>query len=243
MNQKGFTNIILIILVVILAGVVGYLTLIKNPTPPVTTNQTPPANTPIKQTPSVTLPTRTTKKVIKFSGEVKRGENFEKEISNNLVFRLRPIELGWEIFVGYKRSKPNIEPIRDEEDANFAIVVTPPFRGINHLDIEGWHFRNADNTGPNEPGPKNVNAPGDIRKFYFVLNNSDYQKAGKALDRLLWPYSYSEQKVKEAEFILSKLKRGYGILTIQDLKLNNLMPGQQAGIDWMKFDVELHFPE
>ena len=56
MNQKGYVNIILIVLVVILAGVVGYLTLIKKPTPPATTNQTPPTNTPTQQTPPITSP-------------------------------------------------------------------------------------------------------------------------------------------------------------------------------------------
>jgi uncharacterized protein YneF (UPF0154 family) len=126
MNQKESTNIILIILVVILAGVVGYLTLIKKQTTSTTTNQIPPTSTQIKQILPITSLKPSAKKVIKFSGEVKKGENFEKEISDNLIFRLRPIELGWEIFVGYKRSKPNIEPIRDEEDFNFAEVVTPP---------------------------------------------------------------------------------------------------------------------
>jgi hypothetical protein len=57
MNQKGFTNIILIVLVVILAGVVGYLTLIKKPTVPPTTNRVSPTSTPIEQTPSITSPT------------------------------------------------------------------------------------------------------------------------------------------------------------------------------------------
>ena len=63
MNQKGYANIILIVLVVILAGVVGYLTLIKKPTSPVTTNQTPPANTPTQQTPPITSPEPTPKPV------------------------------------------------------------------------------------------------------------------------------------------------------------------------------------
>jgi hypothetical protein len=57
MNQKGSTKIIIIILVVILAAVVGYLTLIKKPTPPATTNQIPPTNTQIEQTQPTTSPT------------------------------------------------------------------------------------------------------------------------------------------------------------------------------------------
>jgi hypothetical protein len=56
MNQKGYVNIILIVLVVILAGVVGYLTLIKKPTSPASPNQTPPTNTPTQQTPPITSP-------------------------------------------------------------------------------------------------------------------------------------------------------------------------------------------
>ncbi len=39
MNQKGSVNIVLIILVIILAGALGYITLIKKPTPSNTTDQ------------------------------------------------------------------------------------------------------------------------------------------------------------------------------------------------------------
>ena len=63
MNQKGFANIALIVLVVILAGVAGYFALVKKSepvaqqtTPPPTTTQTPtpqqPSPTPINETAS-----------------------------------------------------------------------------------------------------------------------------------------------------------------------------------------------
>lgn len=66
MNQKGFANIVLIILVVILAGVLGYVTLIKKPAP-VEQSQTnnsqntestmpPPANNSISKNPPATQP-------------------------------------------------------------------------------------------------------------------------------------------------------------------------------------------
>jgi len=60
MNQKEYINIILIVLVIILAGIIGYLTLIKEPTPPtnipvqetpLTINQTPLTNIPVQETP------------------------------------------------------------------------------------------------------------------------------------------------------------------------------------------------
>jgi len=63
MNQKGFANIILVVVIVVLVGVVGYFALIKKPTSPATTNQTPSTNTPTQQTPPVTSPEPTPKPV------------------------------------------------------------------------------------------------------------------------------------------------------------------------------------
>ena len=52
-----------------------------------------------------------------------------------------------------------------------------------------------------------------MREFDFVLNDSDYQKASEALDKMLWSYSYSEQKVNEATIIHENLSGGHGRLT------------------------------
>jgi hypothetical protein len=57
MNRKVSVRIILIVLVIILVGVAGYLTLIKSPTPPTTINQISPTSTPIKETFPTTSPT------------------------------------------------------------------------------------------------------------------------------------------------------------------------------------------
>jgi hypothetical protein len=150
----------------------------------------------------------------------------------NLSFRLIPEKLGWVISVGGNTAREN----------NYCGVVTPPYRGINTIHIEGWHFRNADNSGPNEPGRKNVNAPQKVREFYFVLDDGDYQKAFDALQILLWPSSSSKQQVDQAQNVHVKLLKGSGKLTIRDLKLNSLEAGKQAGIDAMTFDVELALP-
>src|SRR5918996_4079708 len=93
---------------------------------------------------------------VRFSGEVLKGRSFERQIGANRFFRLVPEELGWSISVGSKAGREN-----------FCSVVTPPYRGVNTLRIEGWHFRNSDNSGRNELGPKNVNAPQELREFYF----------------------------------------------------------------------------
>ena len=113
---------------------------------------------------------------------------------------------------------------------------------MNALRIEGWHFRNSDNSGPNEPGPNNVNAPQELREFYFVLNEADYRSAFDALQILLWPYSYSKQQIDATEGAHAKVRKGRGKLMIRDFKLNALEPGKQAGIDRMAFHVELTFP-
>ncbi|HMF48530.1 MAG TPA: hypothetical protein VK603_07800 [Candidatus Saccharimonadales bacterium] len=168
---------------------------------------------------------------VRFSGEVLKGRSFERQVGANLFFRLVPDELGWSISMGSKAAWKN-----------FCSVVTPPYRGMNALRIEGWHFRNSDNSGPNEPGPKNVNAPQELREFYFVLNEADYRSAFDALQILLWPYSYSKQQIDAAEGAHAKVRKGRGKLIIRDLKLNVLELGKQAGIERMTFDVELSFP-
>lgn len=54
MNQKGFVNIILVVVIVVLVGVVGYFALVKK-SPPIA--QQTPTLTPTSQTPSPSLPT------------------------------------------------------------------------------------------------------------------------------------------------------------------------------------------
>ena len=64
MNQKGFANIILIVVIVILVGAVGYFAFVKKPEPiakqptPTSTQTTTPTKTPVSPTPTPT-PTQT----------------------------------------------------------------------------------------------------------------------------------------------------------------------------------------
>jgi hypothetical protein len=180
---------------------------------------------------STNIPAARPQTIVRFSGTVLKAGSFERQIGVNLFFRLVPQELGWTISVGSKAGPEN----------NFCGVVTPPYRGMNPIQVAGWHFRNSDNSGPNEVGPKNVNAPQTLREFNFVVNAADYQKAFDALQVLLWQYSYSKQQIDEAESVHAKLSKGRGRLTIRDLELNTLDLGKQAGIDRMTFHVELNF--
>lgn len=179
--------------------------------------------------PSSTSPAPT----VSFDGEVLRGQDFEHEIEQNLVFRLRYFAgdgEGWEIWVG-DRTRP---------DCDFSACVTPPFRGVNSRLISGWHFRNPDNSGP--PDPEDLRFPQEVRGFWFVLDETDCQIADDALGKLMWPYQYSEEEVDEAQGTHEQLQTAKGILTITQLELGNLTVGELAWIDRMEFTVELWLP-
>jgi len=70
-------------------------------------------------------------KRVRFSGEAFKGQSFERQIDRDLFFRLVPEELGWTISVGSNTGPRN----------NFCGVVTPPYRGVNQIYIDSWHFR------------------------------------------------------------------------------------------------------
>jgi hypothetical protein len=149
-------------------------------------------------------------------GEVRAGQAFERAFGSGLVFRLEPQPLGWQIVVR--------EAGRDEDLSR----LTPPFHSVpNPRDIEGWHFRNADNTGPNEPGEKNVNAPGQTREFIFS------PEVGRTIQG---PDAKSGPSPEEIDAV-----RGFGegTLEILDYRLRGLEPAAQAALEWMRFEVRL----
>lgn len=169
-----------------------------------------------------------------FTGSVSRGEKFEHRLPNNLVFRLVPdeyAELGW---VGWQIQ---IEPT-SKSDHNYAGIVTPPFRGVNALQIIGWHFRNADNTEPNDGS---VNAPQQERDFLFVTNEEDYEIAFAAVDCIMHPVQCEDMDYGQAFALHEGITKSEGTLLIKELELGNLIPGQQAWIEQMAFEVEIRW--
>jgi hypothetical protein len=155
----------------------------------------------------------------KIIGEVKMGETFEKAFGPAFYFRLEPNAYGWLI------------TLRDERGSEDLSRLTPPFHFVpNPREIEGWHFRNSDNSGPNEPGEKNVNAPGLIREFIFS------PEVGRTIDG---PNAKRKPTLEEIE----KIQRfGRGELRILDYKLGDLVPGKRARFEWMRFEVDLSWP-
>ena len=155
-----------------------------------------------------------------FGGEVQSTQSFEHAFGQRFLFRLDPSLLGWMLTVR--------ERGRDEDLSR----LTPPFHIVpNPRMIEGWHFRNSDNTGPNRAGEKNVNAPGEVREFIFSPD------VGRTIQGAQTASAVTGEEVEAVR------RFGQGQLSILEMRLNRLAPGQQAGIEWMRFEVILTWLE
>jgi hypothetical protein len=168
-------------------------------------------------------------------GEVQRGDTIVHPFEHDghmFEFRLVPVGHGWSIWVG--------DPANRQR--NHVVVATPPYRGINPAVIQGWHFRNAGNSGPNKPGEGNVDAPGKTRLFAFVLNGIGYQAAHEALEILMWPKDREEGEMIEAEKRLEAVPKAHGVLNIEALELGNLIEGEQAWIERLAFQIRIELP-
>lgn len=135
---------------------------------------------------------------------------FSQAFGRGLRLCLDPIENGWIICV------------RKEGGRDDLARLTPPFHFINARYIEGWHFRNADNTGPNECGPLNVNAPQELREFIF-----------------------SPHVTRETPLTHEEVERtsafGTGELEILDRELSPTAKGERARMLAMEFEVRLRW--
>jgi hypothetical protein len=86
-------------------------------------------------------------------GTVLAGEVFQAVFGDRFALVLDPVESGW------------LVRVREAGRADDLAGLTPPWHFVpNPRSVEGWHFRNADNTGPNDGS---VNAPGEEREFIF----------------------------------------------------------------------------
>lgn len=170
-----------------------------------------------------------------FSGQLSRGDEFRKELTRDLVLTLEPNKLesagtsGWTIMVSPQGDHP-------PECDDFVWVVTPPFRGYNARYLDTSYGTTAEEAMKFSP-----------RDFNFVLNCSDYERERERVDRLLWPYNYTEEQIKQAEESLGTSPQGKGRLWVRDYKTKaspNPAGDKNAGqIDWISFDVEIEMPK
>jgi hypothetical protein len=167
---------------------------------------------------------------IRVHGEVHRAEKFEQEIGRGLVFRLAPSEFGWDIEVGPKDSTDN-----------YMDCVNEPLHGITPFQIEGWLFRNDDNTAPRMPSDLLVPGIGQKREFQFVLTAADETKSCDDLEKMEHSWDQKAPEPMTASRLFGALAGGDGSVTITHMTLGNLKPGAQAWIESMQFEATFSF--
>jgi len=145
------------------------------------------------------------------AGRVAAGDCFTQPFANRFTFHLLPRERGWEIVIR--------EAGREENLAR----LTPPWHFVpNPRDIEGWHFRNVDNTEPNDGS---VNAPQRVREFIFS------PEVGRTIEY--------EGSATPDTVVAQVARYGRGRLVIVDYELTPPVEGERAAFLWLKFEVYL----
>lgn len=143
------------------------------------------------------------------TGTLDSGQTFEFPFGRRFALRLTPIAYGWAIEMG--------ETGRDENLAR----LTPPWHFVpNPRYLEGWHFRNAANTGANDGS---VNAPQDVRTFIFS------PEVGRSLE---YSGSATPPDVPEA---VARFGRGW--LVLRDYELTPAAEGARAAFVRIDFEV------
>jgi hypothetical protein len=157
---------------------------------------------------------------LRFRGTVKLGQPYRYRVDSGLIFGLEPTLPkqsgcdGWRVWIGTSEGK------------NFADIATGPLHGLSNLDICASDFRNSDNSGPNQTGPKNVNRPGKLREFRFVTTRAENERLRGAL-----------MNIATLTELLRRVNRGS--LRIVRLSLGQLKSGSQPTIEQIDFLVEL----
>lgn len=136
--------------------------------------------------------------------EIYGHHNFAQKLPNGWEFLLSRAKWGWQIGV--------------YADGHDLTALTPPRMGPNPREIYGWHFRNADNTGPNTG---EVNAPQDMRAFMV------------------------SPKLAGGVSIPDTLSRGDGMgwLRIERYGLSDLVSGKQASMSYLAFNACIRWPK
>ncbi len=149
-----------------------------------------------------------------FTASVTRGERFRHDLGEGLALELLPTEGGWEICV-----RDSTRP------AENLARLTPPLHSLpNPRDIEGWHFRNRANTGPNQG---DVNAPQRSRWFIF----------SREVGRRIQPADSTGEVTEDAVTRVGQW--GRGSLDIEDMVLTPPKRGEKAEIQSMRFKVAI----
>ncbi len=148
------------------------------------------------------------------TGAVAGGEEFTETTPGGWIFKLTPMRYGWLLGVA--------QPGREDENIS---RLTPPLHGPNATLIEGWHFRNETNTGPNTGS---VNVPQQQRHFIFS------PEVGRTIN-----YNGASTTGEDIDTISSY---GRGWLYLDSFALTPLKEGERASFETISFKVCLTWP-
>jgi len=151
-------------------------------------------------------------------GELSRGKAFEAPIDSTRTFRLSPFSEGWTI------------EVKDAAGNDYCKPVTPPYRGVNSLELFGRDFLGAD-------GPR----PDADRRFRCVEAPADEEEAFKTLGVVLWSGKASWKEIEAAQQAHERLAAAAqrGRLTLSRVVLGETGPGGRPRIESMTFRFEL----
>jgi hypothetical protein len=166
-------------------------------------------------------------KPLRFSGEVKAGQEFRKAIGHGLLFVLKADEDGWLIEV--QPETPHGESCR-----NYSTVIAIPLRGYTGNDLNTTYGVSASEA-----------VKRTSREVGFVLDGASCKREFERVTRLSWPKSYPEAEVRDAQEQFGSSAGGKATLRILQSKVSptgELTAGKDLGkIDWIKFEVEIVF--
>jgi hypothetical protein len=168
-----------------------------------------------QRTAAPTCESRPGRKAERIHSVVTRGHGFSETTRSGWILRLVPDGEGWLLQVTTKG--------RETEDLS---RMTPPWHFVpNPREIEGWHFRNAANTEPNDGS---VNAPQQLREFIF----------SPAIGRQI-EYSGSATTAEDVDKVRSF---GRGWFFIESYRLTPPGKGERAAFETITFSACLTWP-
>lgn len=159
-----------------------------------------------------------------FSGEIRRGQSFEKSFAVSMIFRLEPYagdDSGWSI-----RIVPGADAASDAIDCIGAIEE--PAHGDTKLAIDP-----PDNVAGQASSWKQ-------REFSFIGNAADCRTAWQLMNEANYGTNLSDKEREEASTKLGKIPTQRGTFRIVDAVFGlRTSANEQGTIEQLKFDVEL----
>lgn len=152
---------------------------------------------------------------VRVTGTVREGETFAQPVGRGLQFCLIPeSECGW--WISLAASCARASP-------NFAMIATPPYRGVNPTQIYSWHF---------EPEARILPK---LRIFQFVLHQRDYDE----IMAMLRNHHDADETLER----VTQLGRGKGELRVEGAEIAPGKAKEHPRFVSLRFSATLTFPE